>query len=105
GACYGAGTNDLFLARSLDNLSVDFTPGRLPGNTGLLLSGVVTDRNLESWQLEYAVTAAPETWHPIGPSSDEPVLNDVLTAWVPPAPGTYAVRLRARDLAGNIRSR
>lgn len=105
GACQASGASDLFVVTSLENLSLDFHVARLPGNSGLLLVGVAADRYLESWQLEYASASSPVVWRPIGPASEAPVLDDVLTAWVPPAPGTYAVRLSASDLAGNRRSR
>src|SRR5262249_30160045 len=47
----------------------------------------------------------PENWHPMGPASAIPVIDDVLAVWVPAAPGSYFVRLRAVDRAGNVRAR
>ena len=43
----------------------------------------------------------PGAWYPIGPALDVPVVDDTFTVWVPEAPGTYVVRLRVRDRAGN----
>jgi len=104
-ACLGSGASDLYVAQSLENLVVSFTAARLPANDGLLLIGTVSDRHLDHWQLEYTPTSEPEGWRPLGPARETPVYDDVLAAWAPPQAGTYAVRLSARDRAGNQRSR
>lgn len=96
---------DIFAGISLQNLTVGLRAVRLPSNNGILVSGTVSDRHLSYHQLEYAPQAEPESWRPIGPASEIPVLDEVLTPWVPPAPGTYLLRLRAEDRAGNVRSR
>ncbi len=67
------------------------------------MQGTVSDANFDSYVLEYASTIAPQNWRPLLPASDQMVINDVLTTWVPPGPGTYLVRLTATDLAGNQR--
>jgi subtilase family serine protease/fibronectin type 3 domain-containing protein len=103
--CNGPRTSDVFAATSLQNLTADFFPTRLPGNNGILVRGTVSDRHLDHYQLEYARQDDPAVWHPLGPASEIPVLDDVLAVWVPPAPGSYLVRLRAEDRAGNTRSR
>src|SRR5262249_48209958 len=72
-------------------------------NNGVVVRGTVADRNLDYYQLEYADDAMPDTWHPIGPASSIPVFDDVMAAWVPEKPGTYVLRLRAYDRAGNAR--
>jgi subtilase family serine protease/flagellar hook assembly protein FlgD len=102
--CNGPRTSDVFAATSLQNLTADFFPTRLPGNNGILVRGTVSDRHLDHYQLEYA-RQDDAVWHPLGPASEIPVIDDVLAVWVPPAPGSYLVRLRAEDRAGNARSR
>ncbi len=99
------GTQDLVVATSLQNLTAEFQASRLVGNNGVLLRGTISDAHLEHFQLEYAGSETPDEWHPIGAASDVPVVDDMLTAWVPPGPGTYLVRLRASDRAGNARAR
>jgi subtilase family serine protease/flagellar hook assembly protein FlgD len=99
------GFNDLFAAFSLQNLTVGLRPTRLPANNGILLNATVTDRHLSHYQLEYALSTEPDQWRPIGAASPVPILDDVLTVWVPPSAGTYLLRLRAEDRAGNQRSR
>src|SRR5262249_8025088 len=47
----------------------------------------------------------PNTWHPIGPASSVPVVDDVFAAFVPPDPGTYLLRLAVTDRAGSYRAR
>ena len=103
--CHGLGFRDTFVVSSLQNLTADLRVSRLPGNNGLLLRGSVSDRHLERAQLEFALASAPETWLPIGAASEIPVLDDVLGVWVPPGPGTYLLRLRVSDRAGNERRR
>ncbi len=104
-SCAGTRSENLFVVSTLQNLSADLHVGRLPGNNGLILSGSATDRNLDHYQLEYAAQAAPDVWHPLGPAVEVPIANDVLTAWVPPGPGTYLIRLTVVDRAGNTRVR
>ena len=105
GACFGAGFNDVFAVTTLQNLTVQLNPTRLPANNGILVQGTVADQHLDHYQLEYALQSDPETWHPIGGASEVPILDDVLGVWVPSEPGTYLLRLRASDRAGNVRSR
>ena len=103
--CGGRRTDDIFAAANLQNLTADFVPTRLPGNNGILVRGTVSDRNLDHYQLEYARQEEPAVWHPLGPASEIPVVDDVLAVWVPPAPGSYLLGLRAYDRTGNTRSR
>ncbi len=95
----------LFTLNNLQNLFGNLAVSRLPANNGLVVRGTVADAHLDHYQLDYALQGATDTWYPIGPSSDVPVIDDVLTVWVPPAPGTYVLRLRVTDLAGNSRTR
>ena len=104
GAVCGSKTGDGFVVSTVANLSARLDVGRLPANNGLRLSGTASDRNLDRVQLDFASQADPGTWHPIGPAFDAPVVDDTFATWVPPAPGTYAVRLSVNDRAGNARA-
>jgi subtilase family serine protease/flagellar hook assembly protein FlgD len=104
GRVCGDKSYDTFAVTSLANLTADMRVTRLPANNGLLVRGTVADANLDRFQLDYARQGG-ETWHPIGPASDVPVVDDELTPWVPPGPGTYVLRLRAHDRAGNTITR
>ena len=101
GSVCGAKPYDTFVISSAANLATQLDVARLPGNSGLVVRGTVADRNLERFQLDYASLADPATWYPIGAALDVPVLDDVLTVWVPPGPGTYVIRLTASDRAGH----
>ena len=92
---------EFFAVRNLLNLTAELKLVRLPGDVGLLLKGIVADRNFDHYQIDYAEQAAPDVYRPIGAASEIPVLDDVLTVWAPPRPGTYLLRLRAYDRAGN----
>src|SRR5204863_3891249 len=65
--------------------------------------GTASDLNFASYVLEYSAVATPDNWQPIAPASGQPVVDDLFTTWVPPAPGNYFVRLSVEDLAGNVR--
>ena len=98
--CAGKGS-DTFVVSSAANLAAQLDVARLPGNGGLVIRGTAADRNLERFQLDYASQAEPGTWRPIGAALDVPVLDDLLTIWVPPGPGTYVLRLSVSDRAGH----
>ena len=97
--------SDRFAVTSLANLTAELQVSRLPANNGLLVRGTVADANLERFQLDYARQGEGEAWHPIGPAHDVPIVDDDLASWVPPAPGSYLLRLRVLDKAGNARTR
>ena len=104
-ACVNANReHDEFIVRSAENLIVDLQPIRLTGNIGIVLRGTASDQNLDHYDLEFATQAEPELWYPLIPSSDVPVIDDVITVWAPEKPGNYLVRLTARDRAGNVRT-
>jgi subtilase family serine protease/flagellar hook assembly protein FlgD len=105
GQVCGDKDHDLFAVTTLANLTADLRVARLAGNNGLVVRGTAADRNLDHLELDYARQDEPGVWHPIGPASEAPVVDDEFTVWVPPAPGTYAVRLRVFDRAGNVRRR
>jgi subtilase family serine protease/Tol biopolymer transport system component/flagellar hook assembly protein FlgD len=96
---------DTYAIRTLQNLTAELFLTRLPANNGILMRGTVADQALDHFQIEYATQADPDVWHPVGPAVDVDVLDDVFGVFLPPAPGTFLVRLTAVDRAGNSRSR
>jgi len=88
---------------SLLNLKADLRTIRSSESGGILLEGTATDKNFESWVLEYALTSEPDGWFSIAPLASNMVVDESLTTWVPPAAGSYLVRLSVTDLAGNKR--
>lgn len=103
--CLGGRQSDVLTLATLQNLTTDLSIVRLPANNGFVIRGTVADLNLDHYQIEYADAGDPDTWRPLGPASEVPVVDDLLTAWVPPSPGTFLVRLRAVDRAGNVRTK
>ncbi len=68
------------------------------------LYGLATDRHFARWELDWTTPSDPTGWQSLtAPSEEEIVLDDFLS-WTPPEPGSYLVRLRAFDLAGNVDS-
>jgi Tol biopolymer transport system component/flagellar hook assembly protein FlgD/subtilase family serine protease len=71
-------------------------------NNDIFVSGIAEDLNFSSYSLEYVDAYMPgAAWTPIMPIAEAPVVNGVLATWIPPAPGTYGVRLTIADKAGN----
>ncbi|MDX2000453.1 MAG: CARDB domain-containing protein, partial [Thermoanaerobaculia bacterium] len=103
-ACYQLG-QDRIAFSSLANLTVDLRPRRSASSSGVLLEGTAVDRHFKNYRLEYSTLAAPNVFNPVAPASSTPAIDDRLTTWVPPGPGTYFVRLTVEDLAGNQKSR
>jgi Tol biopolymer transport system component/subtilase family serine protease len=68
---------------------------------GVKLSGVAIDLNFDRFTLEYADINYPNDWKLIMPPSYDPVSDDIFALWVPPAQGTYYVKLTVWDKAGN----
>ncbi len=101
-ACYSPiGAPQLFAYESLQNLVADLQPLRDPRVGGILLKGTATDLNFAGWRLEYARTTTPNDWHAVTVPGIEPKVGKTLATWVPPAYGTYFVRLTVEDRAGN----
>jgi subtilase family serine protease/flagellar hook assembly protein FlgD/WD40 repeat protein len=94
-----------FALLNLLNLTADLQVSRLPANNGLRIRGTASDVHLDHWQLDYALESLPDIWRPLSPASDEQVVDDDFTVWVPDRPGRYIVRLRVLDRAGNLRTR
>jgi subtilase family serine protease/flagellar hook assembly protein FlgD/chitodextrinase len=68
------------------------------------LYGLVADRQFDRWELEWAPAGASPQWQSVTSPSSTEVLADDFIYWTPPEPGTYLVRLRAFDRAGNTAS-
>lgn len=68
------------------------------------LFGLAADRQFDRWELEWAHAATPTQWQSITEPSPTEVLADDFHYWTPPEPGTYQVRLRTFDRAGNSRT-
>jgi len=100
--CYQQGYEDTWSFHSLLNLSADLRAIR-SSTGGVRLEGSAADQNFSGYSLDYANTDTPDQWHPVLPAANMPVLDDIFTTWVPPAPGIYFVRLTVQDLAGNTR--
>jgi subtilase family serine protease/flagellar hook assembly protein FlgD/fibronectin type 3 domain-containing protein len=97
----GCAGPDSWAIRSLLNGAATLRVQPLPSKFGVRVTGTVADLNLDRYFLEFATLAAPESFTPVQSPSNVPVVGDVITSWLPPGPGDYLVRLRARDLAGN----
>ena len=100
-ACVG--NSQLWMLRSLQNLTADLRVRRTADGTAIL-EGTAADVHFRSYQLEYASVDSPDQWSPIAPPSSSPVFDDVFQPWAAPAAGTYLVRLTVEDKAGNQRS-
>lgn len=102
---WGGGTSSgcsgvpVYLVSSRQNLSAGVTAAKK--GSSLVISGTAADHNFGGWQLEYADRSAPDTWKPIAPPSDTPVVEGSFATWVPPGEGIYHIRLTAWDKAGN----
>jgi len=93
------GSQDLWAASSLLNLTADLRA--IKKKDYIELKGIASDRNLSSYELEFAEVGHPNDWHTISPPSANMAINKVLGQWVPPGKGRYYVRLTATDKAGN----
>lgn len=89
---------------SLLNLSLDLRALRSRAAGGVQLSGTAADLNFDHYALEYALSGENREWKSIRPDSLIPQVDGEMTVWVPPAPGSYYVRLTGEDRAGNVRS-
>ncbi len=86
------------------NLAVTLDPIVRFGGSGIDLYLTVTDRNLDFYQLEIAPASSPDAFEPLGQPARGTILGENWGTWIPPAQGTWRVRLTAVDLAGNERS-
>ncbi len=75
-----------------------------PIGRSIRLYGLATDRQFERWELDWSTPQAPDQWQTLTASSASEVLLDDFMYWTPPEPGSYRVRLRAFDRAGNVES-
>lgn len=101
-ACYSPNSSfQLYTYESLQNLVADLQPLRDPRVGGIVMRGTATDANLAGWRLEYAATTAPNVWRAVAVPGSEQKVGAKLATWVPPAYGSYFVRLVVEDRAGN----
>ena len=84
---------------SLLNLTAELRPSKT--ESAVNLQGTAADLNFARWQLEYADLKAPHDWRLITPPMENPVVDGLLTTWIPPYEGTFLVRLTVADKAGN----
>ncbi|MCG8519633.1 MAG: Ig-like domain-containing protein [Pseudomonadales bacterium] len=88
---------------SLLNLSLDLRALRSPSAGGIQLSGTASDLNFDHYALDYSTTGEAGSWQSVVPDSILPKVDDDMAVWVPPAPGSYYLRLTGQDKAGNVR--
>jgi subtilase family serine protease/flagellar hook assembly protein FlgD len=101
-ACYAPhSAQQLFAYESLHNLLADFQPLQDPRAGGISMRGTAADLNFARYLLHYADVRSPSEWHDVSLPVHEQRIGEVLGVWVPPAPGTYLVRLTVEDRAGN----
>ena len=86
------------------NLAVTLNPVVRFGGSGIDLFLTVTDKNLDFYQLEYAPASSPDSFDALGQPARGIVFGENWGTWIPPAQGTWRIRLTAVDLAGNERS-
>ncbi|MDA8083071.1 MAG: discoidin domain-containing protein [Nitrospiraceae bacterium] len=91
---------DLWTMKSLLNLTAQLSVKK--DRSGITLSGIATDLNFEGYLLEYADLQNPDVWNILKPASDTQVISDQFTTWVPPYEGSFYVRLKVWDRAGNV---
>jgi len=68
----------------------------------ITVTGSASDLNLASWVVEYSAPSSPGTWNAI--QSGTTAVSGTLASWntLALANGSYTLRLRATDLAGNV---
>jgi subtilase family serine protease len=94
-----ASSNNIWTLSSLLNLSAILQVSK--DSAAVSLKGTAADLNFADWQLEYADRQTPDEWHVMSPASEVPVVNGLLSTWVPPYEGSFLIRLTVNDKAGN----
>lgn len=96
----GCTESNLLNLRSLLNLTSEL---KLTKNSSTVsIKCIAQDLNFERYKIEYADANNTGEWHLVTPPSDRPVIDDIVTSWVPPSEGTFYVQLTAWDRAGNV---
>lgn len=95
--------NETYLAPAA-NLTAILDPVVRFGGAGIDLFLTVSDRNLDYFLIEAAPAANPEAFEPIGQPSRDQLIGESWGTWIPPAAGSWQLRLTAVDRAGNVRS-
>jgi subtilase family serine protease len=86
------------------NLAVTLNPVVRFGGSGIDLFLTVTDKNLDYYKLEYSPASDPDNFEALGQPARGIIFGENWGTWIPPAQGTWRIRLTAVDLAGNERS-
>ena len=72
------------------------------GSLSVAITGMASDLNFKSWTLDYGAGSAPATWTTLAGGTTLPTPTPLATwATSAVANGSYTLRLRAFDLAGN----
>jgi len=90
-----------YLVSSLLPLTAELQATR--NEYAVTLKGIAADLNFSGWTLEYADQQIADDWHLITPPSEQPVIDDLFTEWMPPYEGSFFVRLTVSDKAGNTK--
>lgn len=69
-------------------------------NKGLAVYAIADDRNFDSFLIEYR-KQGDSVWKILVPETKKQKHNDFITTWVPDYEGSYTVRIKVQDLAGN----
>ncbi len=83
------------------------TPNQLTGGE-IVISGTVSDSNLERYAIEVGEGAAPESWTALDTVYGKNVSNGAIGVWSPASDldsGVYSFRITAYDVAGNSASK
>jgi flagellar hook assembly protein FlgD len=73
------------------------------GSLSVAITGMASDLNFKSWTLDYGAGSAPSTWTTLASGTTLPTPTPLATwATSAVANGSYTLRLRAFDLAGNV---
>ncbi len=92
-------SNTEVVVESFDNM-IAYLQSEVNG-AAVELSGIVSDRNLAHYRLEWRPVADATQWLPVTDLIGTEPLDQMYHIWVPPSPGQYRVRLTVVDLAGN----
>jgi len=97
--CAKQSGEEIWSITSLLNLTTELRITKT--KSSITLKGIAADRNFAGYKLEYADINSPDSWELISPPSDQPVVNDTFTTWVPPSEGNFYIKLTVWDKAGN----
>ena len=70
-------------------------------NKGLALYAIAADKNFRSYTVQYRSQDDIE-WNTLVASDSTEKFNEFVTTWVPDSDGSYNLRIKTEDLAGNV---